>query len=130
MLIGLDHYRDIVVGNPLRDTQNLVALETKLGYILSGPVYTELLRNNSVATFFCKRSIQLGGINQRGVANFWSLISLGIMDKETEERFLQNVSKKDGRYVVKLPWKYQHPLLSDNFILAKKKLESLLKTLR
>ena len=62
---------------------------------------------------------------------FWSLESLGIIDKETiEERFLQNISKKDGRYVVKLPWKDQHPLLYDNFILAKKRLESLLKRLR
>ena len=70
VLIGLDHYWDIVIENPIRDTQNLVALETKLGYILSGPVYTELHRNNTVATFFCKRSIQSGGINQGGVAKF------------------------------------------------------------
>ena len=26
-LIGLDHYWDIVIGNPIRDTQNLVAME-------------------------------------------------------------------------------------------------------
>ena len=31
---------------------------------------------------------------------------------------------------MKLPWKDQHPLLYDNFILAKKRLESLLKRLR
>ena len=62
---------------------------------------------------------------------FWSLESLGIIDKEiVEERFLQNVSKKDGTYEAKLPWKDQHPLLYDNFILAKKRLESLLKRLR
>ena len=46
VLIGLDNYWDIVIGNPIRDTQNLEALETKLGYILSGPVYTEIHRNN------------------------------------------------------------------------------------
>ena len=58
---------------------------------------------------------------------FWSLESLGTIDKETvEERFLQDVSWKDGRYVVKLPWKDQHPLLYDNFVLAKKRLESLI----
>ena len=62
---------------------------------------------------------------------FWSLESLGIIDKETvEERFLQDVSWKDGRYVVKLHWKDQHPLLYDNFVLAKKRLESLLKRFR
>ena len=30
VLIGLDHYWDIVIVNPIRDTQNLVALETEL----------------------------------------------------------------------------------------------------
>ena len=51
-LIGLDHYWDIVIGNPIRDTQNLVAIENKLEYILSGPVYTEIYRNKSITTFF------------------------------------------------------------------------------
>ena len=51
-LIGLDHYWDIVIGNPMRDTQNLVAMENKLEYILSGPVYTEIYRNKSITTFF------------------------------------------------------------------------------
>ena len=51
-LIGLDHYWDIVIGNPIRDTQNLVAMENKLEYILSGPVYTEMYRNKSITTFF------------------------------------------------------------------------------
>ena len=41
-------------GNLYLYTQNLVALQTKLGYILSLPVYTELHKNNSVATFFVK----------------------------------------------------------------------------
>ena len=40
VLLGLDDYWDIVIGNHIRDTQNLVPLETKLGYILSGAVYT------------------------------------------------------------------------------------------
>ena len=61
----------------------------------------------------------------------WSLESLGIIGKETVvERFLKNVSKKDGRYEVKLPSKDQHPLLYDNFILAKKRLDSLPKRLK
>ena len=51
-LIGLDHYWDIVIGNPIRDTQNLVAMENKLEYILSGPLYTEIYRNKSITTFF------------------------------------------------------------------------------
>ena len=59
-LIGLDHYWDIVIGNPIRDTQNLVAIENKLEYILSGPVYTEIYRNKSITTFFVNIAFNQG----------------------------------------------------------------------
>ena len=131
VLIGLDHYWDTVIGNPIRETQNLVALETTLGYILSGSVYTEIHRNNSIATFLANVAfIQKESIKEE-LHKFWSLGTLGVIDKgRAEERFLQNVSKNGGRYVVKLPWKDQLPFLYSNFILPKKRLESLLKGLR
>ena len=131
VLRGLYPYWDIAIGNPIRDTQNLVALENKLGYILSGPVYTEIHRNNSVGIFFANVAFNYEESIKEELHKLWSLESWGIIDKKTvEERFLQRVSKKDGRYEVKLPWKDQHPLLYDNFIVDKKKLESLLKRLR
>ena len=123
VLIGLGHYWDIVIGNPIRDTQNLVALETKLEYILSGPVYTEIHRNNSVAIFFTNAAFNQEESIKEELRKFWSLESLGITNKETvEERFLQNVSKKDGRYVVKLPWKDQKEIREST-----EKIETLLK---
>ena len=129
-MIELAHYWDIVIRDPIRDTQNLVILETKLGYILSGPVYTEIHRNDSVATFFANLAFNQDELIKEELHKFCLLESLAIIDKEkVEERFLQNVPKKDGRYAVKLPWKDQHPLLYDSFILAKKRLESLFKRL-
>ena len=114
VLLRLDHYWDIIIGNSIRDTENVVALETKLGYILSGLVYTEIHRNNSVAAFFPNVAFNQEELIKEKLRKFCSLESLGIIDKETvEERFLQNVSKKDGRYLVKLPWVEQHPLLYD-----------------
>ena len=87
--------------------------------------------NNSVATFFANVAFNQEVSVKEELGKFWSLKSLGIIDKETvEERLLQNVSIEDGRYEVKLPWKDQHPLLYDNFVLAKTRLESLLKRLR
>ena len=83
VLIGLDHYWDIVIGNLIRDTQNLVALETKLGHILSGPVYTEIHRNNSVAAFFANVAFNQEKSFKEELHKFWSLESLGIIDKET-----------------------------------------------
>ena len=89
ILRGLDHYWDIVIGNAIRDSQNLVELETKLGYAISGPVYTEIHRNNSVATFFGNVALNQEESSKEKMHKFWSLESLGIIDKETvEERFL------------------------------------------
>ena len=76
VLIGLHHYWDILIGNPVRDTQNLVALEAKLGYILAGPVYSEIHGNNSVATFFANVAFNQEESIKRGVAQI-----LGIIDK-------------------------------------------------
>ena len=84
--------------------------------MLSELVYTDIHNNNSVAilenlTFNQEESIK------EELRKFWSLELLDLIDKDTvEERFFQNFSKKYGRYVVKLPWKDQHPLLYDSFI--------------
>ena len=101
-----------------------------MGHILSGPVYTEIYRNNSVETIFANIAFNQQESIKDELHKFCSLESLGIIHKETvEERFLQNVSKKHGRYVVKLPWKDQHSPLYDSFILAKKRLVfSIIKT--
>ena len=129
--MGLDHHWDIVIRNSIRGNQNLEALETKLGYILSWPVYTEIHRNNSVGTFFANVAFNQEEPNIEELLKFWSLESLGFVEKETvEKRLLQNISKKDRRYVVKLVWKDQHPFLYDNFIVTKNRLESLLKRLK
>ena len=88
VLIELDHYWDYVIGNPIRDTQSLIALETKLGYILSRLVYTEIHKNNSVGTFFANAAFNQEESIKEELHKFWSLKSLGIIDKETvQERF-------------------------------------------
>jgi len=37
ILIGMDHYWDVVLGRTVRGSEDLVAIETKFGYIISGP---------------------------------------------------------------------------------------------
>ena len=99
-----------------------------MGYILSGTIYTETHRNNSVATFFANVASNQEESIKEELHKFWSLESLGIIDKETvKERLLQNVSKKNGRFVLKLHWEDQHSLLCNNFILAKNRLEKRLR---
>ena len=46
------------------------------------------------------------------------------------EKFTQQISLKQGRYEVHLPWKESHPPLPDNYELCRKRLDGLLKRLR
>src|SRR5678815_382248 len=68
----------------------------------------------------------------------WSLSQIGILpderftkaEKTTLEAFEENLSFEEGRYVVSLPWRDNHPSLPDNYALAKRRLYSILKRLR
>ena len=59
---------------------------------------------------------------------FWDVKTLGIRDFEPSlyEQFLKQVSFKDGRYCVQLPWKDPHPMLPDNYNLCQTRLFGLL----
>ena len=62
---------------------------------------------------------------------FWDLETLGIKQNETahHEKYLNEIYRStDGRYEVKLPFKTEHPIIPDNFQLAKKRLENRSKT--
>ena len=64
--------------------------------------------------------------------SFWELESLGIerADKSLHDTFKENISFKDGRYEVSLPWKEFHDHLPDNYMLSLRRLEGLIKQLR
>ncbi len=63
---------------------------------------------------------------------FWELESLGICgaNQSVHQEFEQNISFKDGRYEVGLPWRKPRPILPDNHELSQKRLHSLLRRLR
>ena len=63
---------------------------------------------------------------------FWDLESIGITDSEVSvyEQFSSNISFKNGRYEVNLPWRDLCLSLPDNLPLSQKRLLSLLKRLR
>ena len=58
--------------------------------------------------------------------------SLGILKNEQSvyEKFTQQISLKQGRCEVHLPWKESHPPLPDNYDLCRKRLDGLLWRLR
>ena len=111
ILIGCDHYWDLVTWSICRSEGRPVAIHTKLGWVLSGPTLspstasctsthittTHLLQVDSQSTGLAQLAEQL--------KSFWELESLGVLEEEKSlcDEFASTVTFQDGRYRVSLP---------------------------
>ena len=140
LLIGSDFYWSVFSGTVLRgDGCGPVALESKVGWILSGSLQGNNVEKrynvNLVGTPTHVVLIETKGnvdLIENKLSRFWDLETLGIRDNEThpDQEFLNGIKiNREGRYEVQLPFKANHPVLSDNFELAEKRLKSTLKKL-
>ena len=98
-----------------------VAVSTKVGWVLSGPVENLPREKLSSIQFSSTHVLRtesrvVDDTLQGDLDRLWDLDSVGIRDKDTVlEAFEKNLSFEDGKYLVHLPWKEQHGLLPDNF---------------
>ena len=139
VLIGSDHYWKLVTGGVVRGSGGPTAIQTRVGWVLSGPVEGVPQADaavNLISTHTLKVGVQDApdskqDLDQR-LKMFWDLETLGIVEDElsVSEEFEKTLVFKDGRYEVQLPWKQMHPLLPDNRELSQKRLNGLLKRLR
>ena len=136
ILIGSDHYWKVVTGRVVRGESGPIAIETRLGWILSGPSQEV---ESTVINFAATHSSHLLRVNSvtdhedldAGLKKFWDLESLGILKEEhpVRELFSQRITFENGRYQVHLPWKQSHPPLPDNYDLCRRRLGGLMKRL-
>ena len=141
ILIGSDQYWQLVTGEVRRGDSGPMAVHTRLGWVLSGPVEdpthdsdpsvnlvssTHVLRCASEPTH--PENDDLIGELKR----FWDLESLGISSSEQSvySQFINTITFRRGRYEVHLPWKDTHPLLPDNYETSLKRLKNLLNRLK
>ena len=139
VLIGSDYYWQLVTGRVVKGPKGPTAVETKLGWVLSGRVEGEIRKGTTVNLITARSTHSLTvndnteqeSLNNR-LQRFRDLESLGILKDETSvySIFTQQIALKEGRYEVHLPWKESHPMLPDNYRLCRKRLEGLLKRLR
>ena len=139
LLIESGQYWDLVTGKIEKGENGPLAIETKLGLVLSGPIKVDEV-SSSVNLFFNSCSSHLLRVDtllenetlECNLQRFWSLESLGILpEKETTlEQFVQQISFYKGRYEVCLPWKESHPPLTSNYELCHRRLNSLYKRLK
>ncbi len=107
-------------------------VETKLGWVLSGPVPAV----ESSCSLLTAHTLKVDSREERSLDDvlraFWELESIGICgaNQSVHQEFEQNTSFKDGLYEVGLPWRKPRPILPDNHELSQKHLHSLLRRLR
>lgn len=104
---------DIIRGN------GITAIKSKLGYLLSGPVYGTKLHSIDSSMMNVMVSHKL---EEQDLEKFWQIEAIGT-EKIDEELPMQDfqlsyeknsIQFHDNRYHVKLPWKENHPTLPLN----------------
>ena len=139
VLIVSDQYWKLVTGQVVSKGKGPIAADTKLGWVLSGPISEESYPDSgiNVATthsmtidaYVPEESLQ--ELDNR-LKMFWDLESFVVNQNESSvyQEFQKEVTRKGNRYEVSLPWKQSHPALPDRYDLALRRLNGLLKRLR
>ncbi|XP_064621909.1 uncharacterized protein LOC135484415 [Lineus longissimus] len=144
ILIGADYYWSIVgdkIVRPAENTLGPVAVSSKFGYLLSGPTpaniegqrdeYTPALLT-TVLNVLASHTLE-----DKIAQSYWDLETIGIKDdtEEKESDFLLNyrdtcLERDDnGKYVARLPWLDNHPILPTNYHVAKARTRSMVRKL-
>lgn len=135
VLVGSDSYWKLVTGRIIRGDDGPIAIHTRVGWVLSGPVNHMEVSINLVCAVTHSLKIDIVSTEPTlddQLKRFWDLESLGIVKEEASvyEKFIQRIRLDNHRYEVCLPWKESHPPLPDHQGLCRKRLLSLLKRLR
>jgi len=134
VLVGSDYYWSIVTGDTVAGDGGPVALGSKLGWLLSGPLNdydsTMIVQANLVITPDVINPIvrDKDDVLSSMLHRFWDTESLGIIDKDGDDEsptFLQRLQFNHKRYEVALPWKENHPDIPDHFLLSLNRLRYL-----
>lgn len=133
ILVGSDQYWDLITGKTRRGASGPVAIDTRLGWVLSGPTTSPIKEQTSSG--LVTHTLRVDGLQQdmvtldRRLKSFWELESFGVPDSDRSvyDMFQETVQFKNGRYEVALPWKDSHSTLSDNFQLSLTRLNGLLR---
>ena len=137
VLVGGDHYWDIVTGDVVHGGNGPTAMSSKLGWLLSGwssqrsavghtfnslILAGECLDNSSVTTDGDELTESL---KRFGEAESVGTASLESESSPAEQDFVRNIRFTGTRYQVGLPWKVDRPQIGDDYELCHNRLRSL-----
>ena len=134
ILIGLDCYWSIVMGGVIRTSSGPLAVASKFAYVLSGPIEDRKVLNVTTSNIYqlappvTKSMTNVMTIDlkpyeiTKSLNKFWDTESLGVVKEEFLKPNEVCIRHNGIRYEVELPWKEKYPDISDNYILAKRRL--------
>ena len=138
ILVGADYYWKVATGRIVHGRVGPTAIETRFGWVLSGPVpgrHPGSTSTNMICSHVlkvdCAQPENLADLDKK-LQTFWDLDTLGVREGEDSvyDKFIRTIELKDGRYSVRLPWKEPHPPLPDNLDVSKSRLFNLLRRLK
>ena len=115
VLVGADYLKGCTIRGKFDEP---VAVETKLGWVLSGPLKGQ---DTCADVHFTQVNFVASSVGEQesleDVQRLWDLGTLGIREitDQVHESFENNISFNGSRYSVCLPWKEGHPELPTNY---------------
>jgi len=141
VLIGSDYYWDFVTGDSIKGEHGPTAVDSKFGWLLSGPTYdlssSNVVASNLIISGEC--NLMFGGQDDKLVESlkkFWESESAGILDDSKIERQVPDIAKQTDisfngrRHEARLPWKEDCVPNSNSYGMCVSRLRSLHHQLR
>ena len=133
--MGSDQYWGITTGEIVKIQNGPTALDTQLGWVLSGPIAIDKCSESQ--TTLVTHVLRVDSKSEtkaldKNLRAFWDIESLGILEREdvVQTKFERHVSFGDGYYTVSLPWRDHCLSLPSNYELCVHRLNGLLRRLK
>lgn len=119
VLIGADFYWDFMENNVIKG-HGPTAVESKLGYLLSGPIFDgkDTRVNTTQILHVATSTVE----EEAKMSQYWDLETLGIKEDSTDPKPMDytsycetHLSHTEKGYQAKLPWQLEHPPLPTNY---------------
>ncbi|XP_063416451.1 uncharacterized protein LOC134698089 [Mytilus trossulus] len=137
ILIGADYFWDIVEDKVIRGP-GPTAVKSKVGYLLSGPIYQNS-QNNTPSSSSILNILTPHRHEECEIHKFWEIESSGTEDnfeitkKSAQDEMISyqesSIYLEGNKYIAKFPWKPEHPELPSNEMIARKRTFSVINRL-
>ena len=138
VLIGADFYWSFVENTTIRGYHNdPIALKSKLGFLLSGPIFVKKVFENSETgscvntahVMLVESSLSPGSLVKESMTSVWGIGEFDNSNFEVIDRFRLTIkyNETQKQYSVRLPFKIDHHPICDNYDLCIKRFKNLQK---